>query len=63
MSIEDYKKELESHDWFYGMTEDNGIYRAGLHNEQRLAELSNLSKEHKELFKEYKENHYKKLLG
>jgi hypothetical protein len=63
MTLEEYQIELNNHDWFYGMSEDNTIYRRGQHNQDRLSELSKLSPEHKAAYLKIKEEKYKQILG
>lgn len=62
MTLEDYKKELDKHDWFYGMSEDSSIYKKGLYNESRLRDLTRLSKDHKETFEKKKNETLKAIL-
>jgi hypothetical protein len=40
MSLEEFKKLLEEHDWFYMMSDDNRVYRAGNTNEWKLKEFA-----------------------
>lgn len=61
MKIEDYKKELENHDWFYGMSEDSNVYKRGQYAYNKLLELASISPQHTILFNEMKDFKYKNL--
>jgi hypothetical protein len=36
MTIEEYEKELKTHDWYYNYSDDHSVYCSGSYNDQRL---------------------------
>ena len=42
MTVEEYFKELRSHDWFYEYSDDHSVWKRGLEN---LSKLNLLAKE------------------
>jgi hypothetical protein len=58
MNIEDFKKQLDNHDWYYQMSEDRDVYRQGKYKHDKLVELSETNPEFKKLFREYAERKY-----
>jgi len=50
MTVEEFKIELEKHDWWYEMTEDPYVYAEGSANYRKLIKISKLSNEHLDLF-------------
>lgn len=57
LTIQEYKLMLERHDWYYMMSEDAGIYKAGAYSYSNIQGLSSTSKEHKELFNQQQDKH------
>lgn len=52
MTIEEYKKLLNDHDWGYIMSEDFSVYTRGNREHNELLRLSNDSPEFRRLFRE-----------
>lgn len=46
MNIEQYKQELNRHDWWYDYSDDHKAWKRGQANWERLRELSKESPEH-----------------
>lgn len=44
MTLQQYKKRLANHDWFYVMSGDRRAYEAGLAEENELKRLAKLDK-------------------
>lgn len=40
MTIDEYKKALNSHDWFYSFSDDGRVFRAGEQESKRLFGLA-----------------------
>lgn len=40
MTVEEYFKELRSHDWFYEYSDDHSVWRKGLDNRSKLYSLA-----------------------
>lgn len=53
MSLKDYYQKLESHDWYYDYSDDYTVWSRGHRIHQQLKEISKLSKEHEQLYKEF----------
>jgi hypothetical protein len=52
MSLEEYKKLLEAHDWYYMMSDDNRVYREGTTAEANLKAKALGSDEFKRAYNE-----------
>lgn len=50
MTLEDYKKELDAHDWYYMMSDSYGVWQRGERERKRLYNLSKISPEHEEAY-------------
>lgn len=54
MNLEDFKKLLDNHDWFYSFSDDHGVWQRG---NKQVAEiesaLANSTPEIKKLYNEY----------
>jgi hypothetical protein len=48
MTLEEYKKELQQHDWYYEFSDDHGVWQRG---ERASARLSRIAREGNEEFK------------
>ncbi len=46
MNLEQYKKELDNHDWWYDYSDDHKTWKRGSENWKRLQEIGNESPEH-----------------
>lgn len=45
MTIKEYYKELENHDWYYSFSDDDTMYKRGYENELKLKKMAeNLEK-------------------
>lgn len=53
-TLEEYKDALKHHDWYYEMSDDPAIYKAGKYNHDILVKLSKKSKEFEDVFLEVK---------
>jgi len=52
MSVElsDYAARLQTHDWYYEMSDDPGVYKRGSAEQRWLEEQVRRSDDHRELF-------------
>jgi len=57
MTLEEYKKLLNAHDWFYQMTEDRGVYARGREQYNVLIRHMTDSPEHRAEFAVLKLKH------
>ncbi len=55
MKLSDYWEMLDKFDWYYNMSDDHGIWLAGVAGLEKLKKISNESEEHKKLFEEFVE--------
>jgi len=55
MTLQKFYKELEKHDWYYEMSDDNSVWRTGKESYYRLQDLAQESPSHCKLFLDYKE--------
>ncbi len=54
ISIDEYEKLLDAHDWSYEYTEDRKKWSAGHISYQEILKYSKNSEEHEKLFLKYK---------
>lgn len=52
LTLREYKKLLENHDWYYGMADDHRVYQAGQDAELKLKELAKLDKAFEKAYKD-----------
>lgn len=57
MTLEEYKKELEKHDWYYYNSESMSVFTKGEDNEKQLLKLAKDNKEFTQAFYEVKSKH------
>jgi hypothetical protein len=53
MTLREYYKQLEQHDWYYEWSDDFRVWQRGRDDKTRLEEISKLSSKHESLFIEY----------
>ena len=63
MTVDEYIKRLEQHDWLYIMSEDPARYWAGNREHNELIRLSNDSPEFRRLFRQYHDINYASVKG
>lgn len=52
-TLQEYRKRLESHDWFHYMSDCHYVWKHGQEAEQALQVLSHQSAEHRALWLEF----------
>lgn len=55
MTLKEFYKELESHDWFYAFSDDHRYWSSGVQNYKRLEKIAEESPAHQKLLKDYHE--------
>jgi ribonucleotide reductase alpha subunit len=50
VTLKEYWEQLNAHDWYYEMSDDHRVWKAGFREQTRLEELAKQSKEHAALF-------------
>lgn len=40
-TLEDYRYELRSHDWYYAMSDDHSVWRRGVEHQELLSQIYN----------------------
>lgn len=58
MTLEEYKKELKAHDWYYFYSDSNSVVYNGQQNENRLLELAKGNEEFVKAFNEEYTKHF-----
>lgn len=56
ITLNEYEKLLNVHDWYYMMSEDQYVYARGAHKQQELKALATTD-ELKEMFEHYQNKH------
>lgn len=54
-SLLEFYKMLEMNDWYYEMSDSPRVYKTGVKQNSELKTIASQSKEHQELFDEYRE--------
>lgn len=49
MTLEEYYRELEYHDWYYHYTDDHSVWLRGQANAERIDRIAEQSPEHRAL--------------
>lgn len=60
VSLQDFYKALESHDWFYDYSDDGSVYRRGRAEEDRIGKATATSPAHKALYDAFRAYIYDK---
>lgn len=50
MTVDDYRKLLNQHDWLYMFSDDHSAWKAGEASRQRIENLALLSRDHAEAY-------------
>lgn len=58
-SLDDYKKCLEGHDWYYEMSDDHDAWSDGAKSDHYIQSAARSSEEHNKLYKQYKQKYFK----
>lgn len=61
MTLREYKRRLNKHDWHYAMSDDSRWYDAGLAEENELKRLAETKPTFAKAFKEKKDSLFKKV--
>ena len=61
MTLREYKKRLDKHDWYYVMSDDPRWYDAGLAEEKELIKLAQSKPSFTKAFQDKRDSIFKKL--
>lgn len=61
MTLREYKKRLDKHDWYYPMSDDPRWYDAGLTEENELRKLAQTKPSFAKAFEDKRDSIFKKL--
>ncbi len=58
MTLNEFDTMLKNFDWYYQMSDDNRVWRAGETARARIGEVTKTSAEHKELYEVWAKHYY-----
>jgi len=58
MNLKEFDTMLKNFDWYYQMSDDNRVWRAGESASARIREVTKTSAEHKELYEVWSKHYY-----
>jgi hypothetical protein len=58
MNLKEFDNMLKNFDWYYQMSDDNRVWRAGESASARIREVTKTSAEHKELYEVWSKYYY-----
>lgn len=61
MTLEEYKKRLQNHDWLYAYSDDPNVYERGRYEQETLEYLAKENPEFKQAFNKEKRDFFSKI--